>query len=135
MRICSLVPGATEVVAALGFTDRLVGISHECDFLPQLGEIPVMVRARMESRSRSSAEIDAQVGRLLSAGESLYELDEPRLLAAKSDVVITQDLCDVCALNGVEQLAAIFHPSCDADRLPPAVEPLTPHEIPTSMAR
>jgi iron complex transport system substrate-binding protein len=124
MRICSLVPGATEVVAALGLTDQLVGISHECDFPPQLGEIPVMVRARIESRSRSSAEIDAQVGALLSAGESLYELDEPGLLAAKPDVVITQDLCDVCALTP-GQLAAVLGKLVP----PPRIVTLSPRRL------
>ena len=124
MRICSLVPGATEVVAALGLTDQLVGISHECDFPPQLGEIPVMVRARVDSRSRSSAEIDAQVGTFLSAGESLYELDEPGLLAAKPDVVITQDLCDVCALTPA-QLAAVLRKLVP----PPRIVTLTPRRL------
>ena len=99
MRICSLVPGATEVVAALGLEDHLIGISHECDFPPSLARVPVMVRARVESGTLSSAQIDAQVGTLLSTGEGLYELDEPGLLAAKPDLLITQDLCDVCAIT------------------------------------
>ena len=99
MRICSLVPGATEVVAALGLEDYLIGISHECDFPPSLARVPVMVRARVESGTLSSAQIDAQVGTLLSTGEGLYELDEPGLLAAKPDLLITQDLCDVCAIT------------------------------------
>ncbi len=107
MRICSLVPGATEVVAALGLADQLVGISHECDFPPQLPHIPVMVHARIESRSLSSAQIDAQVGAMLSAGQGLYELDEPQLLAAKPELFITQDLCDVCAITP-SQLAAVL---------------------------
>ncbi len=107
MRICSLVPGATEVVAALGLEDHLIGISHECDFPPSLARIPVMVRARVESRSLSSAQIDAQVGSLLSTGEGLYELDEPRLLAAKPELLIAQDLCDVCAITPT-QLAQVL---------------------------
>ena len=107
MRICSLVPGATEVVAALGLEDHLIGISHECDFPPSLAHVPVMVRARVESRSLSSAQIDAQVGTLLSTGEGLYELDEPRLLAAKPELLIAQDLCDVCAITPT-QLAQVL---------------------------
>lgn len=99
MRICSLVPGATEVVAALGLQRDLVGISHECDYPPSLAQIPVMVRPRVESHRLSSAQIDAQVGALLSAGTGLYELDEPQLLAARPDLIITQDLCDVCAVT------------------------------------
>ena len=107
MRICSLVPGATEVVAALGLEDHLIGISHECDFPPSLARVPVMVRPRVESGSLSSAQIDAQVGTVLSNGEGLYELDEPRLLAAKPELLIVQDLCDVCAITPM-QLAGIL---------------------------
>ncbi len=99
MRICSLVPGATEVVAALGLQQDLVGISHECDYPPSLAEVPVMVRPRVESHRLSSAQIDEQVGTLLSAGTGLYELDEPQLLAARPDLLIAQDLCDVCAVT------------------------------------
>lgn len=99
MRICSLVPGATEIVAALGLQQDLVGISHECDYPPGLSQVPVMVRPRIEGRRLSSAQIDEQVGALLSDGTALYELDEPRLLAAKPDLIIAQDLCDVCTVT------------------------------------
>lgn len=99
MRICSFVPGATEVVAALGLEDALVGISHECDYPPSLGQIPVLVRPRVESDRLSSAQIDDQVGALLSAGTGLYELDERQLRAARPDLIIAQDLCDVCAIT------------------------------------
>ena len=99
MNICSLVPGATEVVAALGLEDHLVGISHECDVPDSLSHVPVMVRGRVDSQTLSSAQIDAQVGALLSTGTSLYELDESRLLAARPDLLIMQDLCDVCAIT------------------------------------
>ncbi|MBI4000588.1 MAG: cobalamin-binding protein [Nitrospira defluvii] len=99
MRICSLVPGATEVVAALGLQGDLVGISHECDYPPGLAQVPVMVRPRVESHRLSSAQIDEQVGTLLSSGTGLYELDEPQLLAARPDLLIVQDLCDVCAVT------------------------------------
>jgi len=99
MKICSLVPGATEVVAALGCQHNLIGISHECDFPPSLAQIPVMVRPRIESHHLSSAEIDQQVGALLTAEAGLYELDETRFLAARPDLIIAQALCDVCAIT------------------------------------
>ena len=99
MRICSFVPGATEVVAALGLEKYLVGISHECDYPPSLGQIPVLVRPRVPSDRLSSAQIDAQVGSLLSAGTGLYELDEHQLRASRPDLIIAQDLCDVCAIT------------------------------------
>jgi iron complex transport system substrate-binding protein len=108
MKICSLVPGATEVVAALGCQDNLIGISHECDFPPSLAQIPVMVRPRIESHHLSSAEIDQQVGALLAADVGLYELDETRFLAARPDLIITQALCDVCAITP-SQLERVVH--------------------------
>ena len=124
MRICSLVPGATEVVAALGRKDDLVGISHECDFPPSLAHIPVMVRARVDSHGLSSAEIDRQVGTLLSTGAGLYELDEPRLLAAGPELLIVQDLCDVCAItpSQLEQVIRRLSP-------PPRMVTLNPRRL------
>jgi len=124
MNICSLVPGATEVVAALGLEDRLVGISHECDAPHSVTHVPVMVRGRVESGARSSAQIDAQVGALLSAGTGLYELDEARLLAAKPDLLITQDLCDVCAITPT-QLARVVQTLSP----PPRLVTLNPHRL------
>ena len=108
MRICSLVPGATEVVAALGRQDDLIGISHECDFPPSLAQLPVMVRPRIESHRLSSIEIDQQVGALVAAEAGLYELDETRLLAARPDLIIAQALCDVCAITPL-QLKRVVH--------------------------
>ncbi|MBS0180310.1 MAG: cobalamin-binding protein [Nitrospira sp.] len=124
MNICSLVPGATEVVAALGLEHHLVGISHECDFPRHLAHVPVMVRGRIEADTRSSAQIDAQVGTLLSAGTGLYELDEARLLAAKPDLLITQDLCDVCAITPT-QVARVLR----ALTPPPRMVTLSPHRL------
>lgn len=124
MNICSLVPGATEVVAALGLQDRLVGISHECDTPQTLSHVPVMVRGRIDSHALSSAQIDAQVGEWLSGGSGLYELDEARLLAAKPDLLITQDLCDVCAITPT-QLARVVQTLSP----PPRMVTLNPHRL------
>jgi iron complex transport system substrate-binding protein len=99
MRICSLLPGATEVAFALGLADELVGISHECDFPPAIQDKPVMVRSRIDSTTLGSGEIDRQVGDLLRAHRSLYELDEELLKNSQPDVILTQGLCDVCALD------------------------------------
>ena len=76
MRICSLVPGATEVVAALGLADQLVGISHECDFPSTVRHAPVMIETNVGKGQALSAEIDRQVKELVSAGQNLYRLDE-----------------------------------------------------------
>lgn len=98
MRICSLLPGATEVVAALGLADRLVGISHECDYPPGLSA-PVMVEPVIRSEGLSSEEIDRQVRIAALENRSLYRLSKSSLAAARPDLIILQDLCDVCAVT------------------------------------
>lgn len=99
MRICSLLPGATEIIAALGLADDLVGISHECDYPPAMQQKPVMVTPAIDAERSDSAEIDRQVRATLAAGDRLYALDERRFAQANPDLVITQDLCQVCAVT------------------------------------
>lgn len=98
MRICSLLPGATEVVAALGRTRYLVGISHECDYPSEIRTKPVLIRSTVAA-GLSSPEIDRHVRTMLQAGQSLYELDETMLTRVRPDLVIAQDLCHVCAIT------------------------------------
>lgn len=99
MRICSLLPGATEVVAALGLADDLVGISHECDYPPEVKNTPVMIQAAIDAERSSSPDIDRQVRAALETGRHLYALDADRFARAQPDLVITQDLCHVCAIT------------------------------------
>ncbi|MDE3036063.1 MAG: cobalamin-binding protein [Nitrospirota bacterium] len=99
MRICSLLPGATEVVAALGLADEVVGVSHECDYPPAMRHKPVLVTPAIDAEQASSGEIDRQVRETLAAGNRLYALDERRFAQAQPDLVITQDLCQVCAVT------------------------------------
>ena len=98
MRICSFLPGATEVVAALGLADQLVGISHECDYPPGLSA-PVMIEPVIRSESLSSEEIDRRVRLAALENRSLYRLSESSLVSAHPDLIILQDLCDVCAVT------------------------------------
>jgi len=98
MRICSLLPGATETVAALGLADHLVGISHECDYPPGLSA-PVMVKPVIRSEDLSSEEIDRQVRAAASEHRDLYSISEAALAAVRPELVILQDLCDVCAVT------------------------------------
>jgi len=97
MRICSLVPGATDVIVALGLADQLVGVSHECDVSSSLRRVPVMIEPLV--RETSSTDIDRQVTALATAGQPLYRLNEQALLDAQPDVILTQDLCHVCAIT------------------------------------
>lgn len=99
MRICSLLPGATEVVAALGLADQVVGVSHECDYPPAVQNKPVMITPAIDAERSDSGEIDRQVRDTLSSGKRLYALDERRFAEANPDLVITQDLCQVCAVT------------------------------------
>jgi iron complex transport system substrate-binding protein len=99
MRICSLIPGATEVVAALGLADRLVGISHECDFPASVQHVPVMIEAIVGKDGASGGEIDRQVKELVASGQRLYRLNEDAFCRACPDLILTQDLCHVCSVT------------------------------------
>ena len=98
MRIASLLPSATEIVCALGARDELVGRSHECDFPEGVHGVPVLTSARVGPLP-SSAGIDAAVRDALRDALAIYDIDVERLRAARPDVVVTQDLCDVCAVS------------------------------------
>ena len=99
MRIVSLLPAATEIVCFLGHCDSLVGISHACDWPPQLSaDLPRLTEPKVDS-SASSAEIDESVRSLVDQGLGVYEVDLDRLAELSPDVVITQDQCEVCAVD------------------------------------
>ncbi len=95
MRIVSLLPSLTELVAALGHADDLVGVTHECDFPPGVDRLPHLTRSRIPPDATSAA-IDARVAQ---SGGSLYELDGALLAELRPDLVLTQTQCDVCAVN------------------------------------
>jgi len=102
MRIVSFLPSATEMVYALGLGDQLVGITHECDFPPDAKSKPVVVRSVIDTKSLSAPQIDEAVSRTLKAGRSLYAVDEAMVTSLAPDLVLTQDLCQVCAPSGNE---------------------------------
>ncbi len=97
MRIASLLPAATEIVCALGARDALVGMSHECDYPHGVGELPALTSSRL-AMPGSSAEIDRGVRNALQDALSLFAVDAERLAALAPDVILTQDLCAVCAV-------------------------------------
>jgi iron complex transport system substrate-binding protein len=98
MHIVSLLPSATEILFALGLEREIVGVSHECDFPPQAKTKPVVIHSRLP-RDASPAEIDRLVSEYVHRGESLYAVDAESLEALAPDLIITQDLCHVCAAS------------------------------------
>lgn len=112
MRIVSLLPSATEIVGLVGAGGMLVGRSHECDFPAEVGALPVLTRPRTPVGA-SAAEIDAEVSRRLREGQSLYTLDVDLLHRLQPDLILTQDLCQVCSLDleTVRAVAAEMKPS------------------------
>jgi iron complex transport system substrate-binding protein len=100
VRICSLLPSATEIIARLGLTDSLVGVSEECDWPAETRGLPVVTASRVEAATLSSAEIDSAVRNAVADGRSLYAVDADLLTELAPDVIVTQDLCTVCAVSG-----------------------------------
>jgi len=107
LRIISLIPSATEIIAVLGLTDALVGRSHECDYPPEIQNLPVCTQARLNS-GKPSALIHEDVNQLLQAALSIYEIKLDTLEKLQPTHIITQDQCDVCAvsLSEVEKAVA-----------------------------
>ncbi|NHC38135.1 cobalamin-binding protein [Scytonema millei] len=98
LRIVSLIPSATEILAALGLTDAVVGRSHECDFPPEILDRPACTRARINSNG-SSAEIHQDVDRLIQSALSIYQIETDLLEQLQPTHIVTQDQCDVCAVS------------------------------------
>jgi len=104
-RVASLLPAATEIVCALGAEADLVGISHECDFPETVRRLPALTRARVRPVG-ASRDIDREVRLVLQDALAVYEIELARLEAARPDVIVTQDLCDVCAVSFSDVCAA-----------------------------
>lgn len=99
MRVVSLLPAATEIVGALGVLDQLVAVSHECDYPPEVNAKPRATHCPIHGTGLPSAEVDRWVTRALETDGSLYTLDEALLRRLEPDVILTQRLCDVCAVG------------------------------------
>ena len=106
-RIVSLLPSATEMIYGLGLQDRLVGVTHECDFPLAAKRLPVLVRPVLPLETMAQGEIDVAVAARLREGKSLYEIDERLLAELAPDLIVTQDLCQVCAPSGNELTQAL----------------------------
>jgi iron complex transport system substrate-binding protein len=108
MRIVSLLPSATELICEVGLEDSLVGVTHECDWPPLALELPKVTRTLIPTEA-SSREIDGLVRERLATGRALYVLDGPVLESLRPDLIVTQALCDVCAVAEEEVRAAACH--------------------------
>jgi len=105
-RIVSLLPGATEWVCQLGLADRLVGVSHECDFPDVVCSRPKVTMSKVDS-TQSSRDIDEAVKAFSDTKTSLYQLDESVLRSLKPDLILTQTLCNVCAVSERDVLKCV----------------------------
>lgn len=99
MRIVSLLPSATEICFALGLGDEIVGRTHECDYPPEAADIPVMTSDVGAVATATSRQINDRVAASVQGGESIYRLDVEALAKADPDLILTQELCDVCAVS------------------------------------
>ncbi len=124
MRVVSVLPSATEIVFALGHGADLVGRSAECDYPSEATRLPVVMRPRSLDADEPSRVIDARVRSVRSTGESLYELDVPRLRQLAPDLILTQDLCGVCSVTDDEVAVA-----CERAGIRPTVVSLTPRTL------
>jgi iron complex transport system substrate-binding protein len=124
LRLISFLPAATEMVFALGLGDRLVGVSHECDFPALAKTKPVVVKPALPLEKMSLREIDTTVAKRIGSGQSLYQVDERLLEQLAPTHILTQALCQVCAPSGNEITRALA-----ALPLKPKILWFTPHSI------
>lgn len=121
LKIASLLPSATEIVCALGLEENLIGITHECDFPASIRNKPHLTASRISHEPMTSKEIDHAVRSQLDGHGSIYDLDTKLLEELKPDLIVTQELCDVCAVSykTVEKAARIYAASAQVVSLEP----------------
>ncbi len=107
MRICSFLPSTTEIVYELGLGDSLGGITHECNYPPEVKEKKVVIMSFLDHKKLSSKEIDDLVTKNAIEGKSTYLVDKDALKEANPDIILTQKLCEVCAVSGNQVMEAV----------------------------
>jgi len=124
MRIASLLPSATEIAFALGLGDQVVAVSHECDYPPEATKRPVLTKSTIHGKIHASHEVDEEVAK---RGGDIYEIDEKLLESLKPDLILTQELCAVCAVSytKVKEAARVL----EADTRIISLEPTSLEEI------
>jgi iron complex transport system substrate-binding protein len=123
MQICSFLPSATEILFALGLSDSIASVTFECDYPPEARQKPILVNTTLR-HDLSSAEVDREVMEYASHGDSLYTVDIEMLKAIKPELIVTQELCDVCAVSSAHLAKALHELSPQ-----PRVLSLTPHTL------
>lgn len=124
MRIVSTLPSATEIVCALGLEDELVGVTHECDYPPSVRSKPVVVRSVFDSSAMDAKSVDNLVSEYLRSGRPIYKVDMELLTRLQPDLVVTQDVCDVCAVS-----SSVVLDSVEKLSEKPEVVTLNPHSL------
>jgi iron complex transport system substrate-binding protein len=121
LKIYSFIPSATEMLYALGLGDQLCGVTHECDYPPEARRKPIAIRSLIDSSNMSQHEIDDMVVDSMSHGHGLYTIDKALLRKNMPDVIITQELCDVCSVSLRDVLSTIsdLSKSCQVVSLKP----------------
>ncbi len=123
VRICSFLPSATEILYALGLDDSIAGVTFECDYPPEARRKPIVVDSLL-GHGLSSEEIDRRVSACSASGESLYRVNAELMGQLAPDLIVTQELCDVCAVSTSHLLESVQHL-----RIQPRVVSLTPHTL------
>jgi len=124
LRIASLLPSATEIAFALGLGDQVVAVSHECDYPPEASSRPVLTKSAIHQKTHRSLDVDREVEK---RGGDIYKIDEKLLEELKPDLILTQELCAVCAVSytKVKEAARVL----DADTKIVSLEPNNLEEI------
>jgi iron complex transport system substrate-binding protein len=123
VQICSFLPSATEILYALDLGDSIAGVTFECDYPPQARQKPIVVNTTL-GQELSPADIDRDVTQYATHGDSLYTVDAEMLKRLKPELIVTQELCDVCAIS-TSHLAKVL----EALSSPPEILSLTPHTL------
>lgn len=126
-RIVSLLPSATEILFAIGAGDRVVGVTHECDYPDAARALPAVTSSVLPTEGVAPAEIDRHIHAARHEGSSIYRLDEAELARLEPDLIITQELCDVCAVAYSEVRRAVRHLAGDVPVL--SLEPRSVEEV------
>ena len=131
MKICSLLPSATDIIVALGLRDHLVAVTHECELPAGTPPIPIITRSTLSAGTVHSRDIDKHVRSAAHSGSSLYVLDQAMLEKCDPDLIITQELCEVCAIGYQHVAAAVrrLDGTTGTKRVILSVEPQTLEQI------